>query len=237
MFHCDLFDVLILDEIYLRSWAHHLDVPILAIEYSLTPEAPFPRAIEEIFYIYCWVLKTGGKLLGTTAENIVFVGDSAGANLSMAVIIKCIESGIPPPKGFLSVYGLFLSNYATIPSRMLGIFDIFLTASMTMRVFKSYAGFFKEREIIKNGKIPVAPENEFDDKIPKNHLMSPIWTPDHILAQLPRVRLLTTNFDPLLDENIETAKKLRILNVDVELDILDGLLHGFLHLIRVSRDY
>lgn len=207
----------------------------MAIEYSLTPEAPFPRAIEEIFYVYCWVLKTGGKLLGTTAENIIFVGDSAGANLIMAVTIKCIEVGVPIPKGILSIYGLFLSNYATIPSRMLGIFDIFLTYSMTVRIFKTYAGFFRKREIVKNGKIPLSPENEFDDKIPKNHLMSPIWTPDEILRQLPKIRLLTTEFDPLLDENIEMAKKLSALNVDVQLDTLHGLLHGFLHLIRVSK--
>jgi hormone-sensitive lipase len=212
-----------------------MDIPILAIEYSLTPEAPFPRAIEEIFYVYCWVLKTGGKLLGTTAENILLVGDSAGANLTMAVLIKCIENEIPLPKGILSVYGLFLANYATIPSRMLGIFDVFLTHSMTVRIFKTYAGFFKKREIVKNEKIPLAPADEFDDKIPKDYLMSPIWTPDEILRQLPKVRLLTTEFDPLLDENIEMAKKLRRLNVDVKLDTLHDLVHGFLHLIRVRK--
>lgn len=208
-------------------------MPILSIEYSLTPKAPFPRAIEEIFYVYCWILKTGGKLLGTTAENIIFVGDSAGANLCAAVLIKCIETGVRLPKGILTIYGLFLSNYAAIPSRLLGIFDIFLTYSMMLRIIKTYAGNFKPQKFVKNGKIPPALENEFADKIPKNYLISPLLAPNEILRQFPNIRMLTTDFDPCLDENIEMAKKLKAQNVDVQLDVIEGLVHGFLHLRRV----
>ena len=41
-------------EPYLKSWAQELGTPILSIDYSLAPEAPFPRALEECFYAYCW---------------------------------------------------------------------------------------------------------------------------------------------------------------------------------------
>lgn len=44
-------------EPYLKSWAQELSAPILSIDYSLAPEAPFPRALEECFYAYCWALK------------------------------------------------------------------------------------------------------------------------------------------------------------------------------------
>lgn len=98
----------------------------------------------------------------------------------------------------------------------------------------TYAGHFKGREPIRNGKVPTAPEDEFDDEIPKNHLLSPIWSPDEVLRQLPKFRMLTTNLDPLLDENIEMAKKLRARSVDVKLDIQHGIVHGFLHMTRVS---
>lgn len=67
-------------EIYLREWAVELNVPILSIDYSLAPDAAYPRALEEVFYAYCWALKNK-SLLGTTCERIVFAGDSAGANL------------------------------------------------------------------------------------------------------------------------------------------------------------
>lgn len=152
-----------------------------------------------------------------------------------AALIKCIEHGIPQPKGILSVYGLFFANYATIPSRMLGLCDIFLTYNMTLRIFKTYAGHYKERQHIKNGEIPPPPEDEFNHKIPNDHLLSPITSSNDILRQFSKIRLLTSDLDPLLDENIEMARKLRLLDVDVDIDIHRGLVHGFLHMIRVSK--
>lgn len=143
--------------------------------------------------------------------------------------------GIPLPKGVFTIYGLFLSNYATIPSRMLGFCDIFLTHSMMLRILATYAGHHKKREWINNEEIPKAHEDEFRDEISSNYLMSPINAPDEILSQFPNFRLLTTNIDPLLDENIEMAKKLRANKIDVKLEILHGLVHGFLHMLRVNK--
>lgn len=47
---------------YLRSWSQDLNAPILSVDYSLAPEAPFPRALEECFYAYCWAIKNHNLL-------------------------------------------------------------------------------------------------------------------------------------------------------------------------------
>lgn len=60
-------------ETYLRQWALALDCPILSIDYSLAPEAPYPRALEEAFYAYCWALENV-TLLGATGERIILAG-------------------------------------------------------------------------------------------------------------------------------------------------------------------
>lgn len=52
-------------EPYLKNWAQELGVPIISIDYSLAPEAPFPRALEECFFAYCWAVKHC-ELLGET---------------------------------------------------------------------------------------------------------------------------------------------------------------------------
>lgn len=49
-------------QIYLRHWAHDLDVPIISVDYSLAPEAPFPRALEEVLLTYAWILTNPEKL-------------------------------------------------------------------------------------------------------------------------------------------------------------------------------
>ena len=64
-------------QIYLRSWAKELGVPILSVDYSLSPEAPFPRASEECFFAYAWCLNNFDQL-GTTGKYVCVAGDSAG---------------------------------------------------------------------------------------------------------------------------------------------------------------
>ena len=58
---------------YLHQWAKQLSVPILTVDYSLAPEAAYPRALEEVFYCYCWMLNNFNKI-GTTGKRIIFAG-------------------------------------------------------------------------------------------------------------------------------------------------------------------
>ncbi|KAK9876534.1 hypothetical protein WA026_013907 [Henosepilachna vigintioctopunctata] len=125
-------------ESYLRDWAKALKVPILSIDYSLAPEAPFPRALEEVTYAYCWALKNT-HLLGSTGEHIVAAGDSAGANLILTSSLKCINLGIPPPKGLFLAYMPCVVNFVPSPSRMLCMMDPLLPFGFLLRCLKAYA--------------------------------------------------------------------------------------------------
>uniref|UniRef100_A0A8D8DN94 Hormone-sensitive lipase n=2 Tax=Culex pipiens TaxID=7175 RepID=A0A8D8DN94_CULPI len=130
-------------ESYLREWAVSLNVPILSIDYSLAPEFPFPRALEEVFYAYCWALKNC-ELLGTTAERIVFAGDSAGANLNLGCVTKCIEMGVRRPDGIFLAYCPTLISFVPSPARMLCLMDPLLPFGFMMRCLKAYACPTKE---------------------------------------------------------------------------------------------
>ncbi|CAG9766982.1 unnamed protein product [Ceutorhynchus assimilis] len=123
---------------YLRDWAKRLNVPIVSIDYSLAPEAPFPRAHEEIFYAYCWVLKNH-SFLGSNGESIVAVGDSAGANLLLSATLKCINTGVPTPHGILAAYVPTLVKFAPSPARLLCMMDPLLPFGFLMRCLNAYA--------------------------------------------------------------------------------------------------
>ncbi|XP_055550069.1 hormone-sensitive lipase [Wyeomyia smithii] len=125
-------------ESYLREWAVQLNVPILSIDYSLAPESPFPRALEEVFYAYCWALKNC-ELLGTTAEKIIFAGDSAGANLNLGCVMRCIEMGVRRPDGIFLAYCPVLISFVPSPARMLCLMDPLLPFGFMMRCLKAYA--------------------------------------------------------------------------------------------------
>lgn len=138
-------------EMYLRDWAVTLNIPILSIDYSLAPDAPFPRAVEEVFYAYCWAIKNC-LLLGTTADRIIFAGDSAGANLILTCALKSIEMNIRKPDGIFLAYCPVRVNYDSSPSRLLCVMDPLLPFGFLMRCLKAYT-CPSESVIEKNKKI------------------------------------------------------------------------------------
>ncbi|KAL0281198.1 UNVERIFIED_CONTAM: hypothetical protein PYX00_002258 [Menopon gallinae] len=125
-------------EVYLRNWANVLEVPILSVDYSLAPRAPFPRALEEVFYAYCWALKNC-DLLGSRAERVILVGDSAGANLNLGIALKCIEKNIRKPAGMFLAYVPVLVSFVPSPARLLCLMDPLLPFGFMMRCLKAYA--------------------------------------------------------------------------------------------------
>jgi hormone-sensitive lipase len=116
----------------------NLNVPILSVDYSLSPENPYPRPLEEIFYTYCWILNNC-ESLGTTAEKIIFCGDSAGANLCLATLLKCIDMKIRKPDGLFLAYCPILVAFDPSPSRLLCLMDPLIPFGFLMRCLKAYA--------------------------------------------------------------------------------------------------
>uniref|UniRef100_A0A3P8YUM9 Hormone-sensitive lipase n=1 Tax=Esox lucius TaxID=8010 RepID=A0A3P8YUM9_ESOLU len=126
-------------EPYLKSWSQELGVPILSVDYSLAPEAPFPRALEECFYAYCWAIKNH-QLLGWTGENVCLAGDSAGGNLCITTSMRAASHGVRMPDGVVAAYpAILLTAYAS-PSRLLTLFDPLLPLSVLTRCLSAYAG-------------------------------------------------------------------------------------------------
>ncbi|XP_074543251.1 lipase, hormone-sensitive a isoform X2 [Halichoeres trimaculatus] len=126
-------------ENYLRTWSKELSVPILSVDYSLSPEAPYPRALEECFYAYCWALKNC-HLLGSTAERVCLAGDSAGGNLCITVCMKAISSGIRVPDGIMAAYPATLLTTDASPSRLLTLIDPLLPLGVLAKCLNAYAG-------------------------------------------------------------------------------------------------
>eukprot|EP00079_Xenopus_tropicalis_P027781 XP_012822153.1 PREDICTED: hormone-sensitive lipase isoform X2 [Xenopus tropicalis] len=126
-------------EPYLRTWAQELEAPILSVDYSLAPEAPFPRALEECFYAYCWALKNC-RLLGSTAERVCLAGDSAGGNLCITVSLRAASVGIRMPDGIMAAYPATLLQATASPSRLLTLMDPLLPLSVLSKCLSAYAG-------------------------------------------------------------------------------------------------
>lgn len=68
--------------------AQKLGFRVLMVDYRLAPEHPFPAALEDCLKVYGWLLEQK-----FAARNTVVAGDSAGGNLTLAMMLKLRDSG------------------------------------------------------------------------------------------------------------------------------------------------
>lgn len=77
-----------------RSLTSHLAVKagmkVFAIDYTLAPEAQFPKAAEQALAVYQYLLDQGYD-----SQNISFAGDSAGGNLALSSLLQAQEKNMP----------------------------------------------------------------------------------------------------------------------------------------------
>lgn len=93
-------------------------------------------------------------------ERIVFVGDSAGANLLTALVNKCITIGLPKPSGVLLVYAAFMLNFYPNPSKQLCYMDPLLHMQIVNCILKGKKTTKSKYSLGKFFFVEIVPLNE-----------------------------------------------------------------------------
>ncbi len=70
--------------------------PVLAVNYRLAPEYPFPAGFQDALMALSWAERYG-PAGGELPADIALIGDSAGANLAAAAVAERIKQGKAPP--------------------------------------------------------------------------------------------------------------------------------------------
>ena len=65
---------------------------VLAVDYRLAPEHPFPAALEDAQTAYQWLLDRGAN-----SRRIAVMGDSAGGGLVFSLMLRLRDEGVPLP--------------------------------------------------------------------------------------------------------------------------------------------
>ncbi len=185
-----------------RFLAAHAGTKVLAVDYRLAPENPFPAAPDDAFAAFTWAYANADGL-GVDADAIAVGGDSAGGNLAAVVCLRSRDAGIPTPAFQLLLFpATDLVN--TRPSRDLFGDGYVLTTSVMEWYLDQY--------------LPT-PETALDP------MASPLLAPD--LTGLPAAYIATAGYDPIRDDGEAYADRLRESGVPVALRRHDGLIHGF----------
>jgi len=83
-------------EPYCAEVARTLDIPVIAIDYRLAPEHPFPAATDDCEAATRWIASSPVEI-GRTVTGLVTSGDSAGGNLAVVVTMALRDTPAAVP--------------------------------------------------------------------------------------------------------------------------------------------
>jgi acetyl esterase len=182
-------------------YAAEADCVVVFVEYRLAPQHPFPAGFNDCHAALVWTIANAAQL-GVDAARIAVGGDSAGGSLAAGIAQRLREERIEI-RGQMLLYPA-VDLLCTRPS---------MASFKDVPPFKNLSASGIARMYL--GRDPSRPLPRYS---------SPI---DISLEGLPPAYIETPQLDPLHDQGIEYAQKLKDQGVQVELHDIAGAIHGF----------
>jgi len=176
---------------FCRLLSEAAGVSILSVEYRLAPENPFPAGLDDVLAAYHWAAAHAGDF-GADPKRLLLGGDSAGGNLAAVAANRiCATGQAPRPAAVMLLYPVTDHPGAGHTSYTENGTGYGLEASRMRWLWKQYAS-----------GIPPGDPN-----------VSPLR--QEPLPALPPTLVATAEYDPLRDEGIAYAEKLKAAGVAV----------------------
>ncbi len=181
---------------YLARLARRCDAVVLSVDYRLAPEHPYPAAIDDCMAAYQGLLEV------TSAADVALVGESAGGNAVLAMLVRAREQGLDLPSAavLLSPW-LDLTFSGESITRNAGT-ELMLGADLFTSWRDAYVG----------------------DVDPSDPGVSPLFAD---LSGLPPLHVQATTAEVLEDDARRLVERAHGAGVEAELVLFDELWHVF----------
>ena len=177
--------------------AETTSMDVLAFDYRLAPEHPYPAACEDAMKAWDYLM-----LLGYGARDVIVAGDSAGGNLALSLVLKLKEEQRLLPRGLvlLSPWTDLTASGRTHTTRAL--VDPVLDADYLRKMTENYTA---GRELT-------------------DPLISPLFGD---FEGFPPTYIQVGDNEMLLSDSTMLHKKLIAANVSAKIDVFKGMWHVF----------
>ncbi len=190
----------------LRELVRQSGVAALSVDYKLSPEHRFPKAFEEMVAVARLAAREGAGL-GIDPARLAVGGDSAGANLALAAALALRDEGVRALRFMLLIYGVYSADSESPSWQRFGQ-GAGLSQTQMRWIWETYLERAEQQQDWR--AVPILGQ----------------------LGQLPPARLIVGGLDPLQDDSRRLAAALKEAGVPCELEVYDGINHGF---IRYGR--
>ncbi|MDH1630031.1 alpha/beta hydrolase [Pseudomonas mosselii] len=174
------------------------------VDYTPSPEARFPTAINQAYAATRWVAEHG-KEIGVDGSRLAVAGNSVGGNMAAVVALKAKEAGTPKLRFQALLWPVTDANFNNASYNQFAE-GHFLTRNMMQWFWNNYTTDPRQRDDIH---------------------ASPLRASLEQLKGLPPALVQTAEMDVLRDEGEAYARKLDAAGVPVTAVRYNGLIHDY----------
>ena len=196
-----------------REIANKANVAVVFVNYTLSPEAKYPVALEQAYAATKWVAQNG-QTINVNSSRLAVVGDSVGGNLTAALTLLAKERGGPSIRFQVLFYPVTNASFDT-PSYMKYEQGYWLTREAMKWFWNNYTS------------------NQTNSNEPT---VSPLQASVDQLKGLPSALIINGENDVLRDEGEAYALKLLEAGVRVTAVRYHGTIHDFVMLNAIADD-
>ncbi len=190
-----------------RELATGAGAAVVFPDYSLSPEARYPVAIEESYAVLQWISDNGASR-GLSQDRVAVAGDSVGGNMSAALTLLAKQRKGPKLAAQVLFYPVTDASFDTDSYHQFAT-GYFLRRDAMQWFWDQYTTDPAQRAEI---------------------TASPLRASTEQLAGLPPALVITAEADVLRDEGEAYANKLRAAGVPVVATRYQGIIHDFVML-------
>jgi len=190
----------------LRQLARRSGAAVVALDYRLAPEHRFPTAVDDTFDALRW-LAANAASLGIDGTRLAVGGDSAGGTLAAVAAIQARDAGLALRLQLLITPGTAATRDSESQRR------------------------FAEGFLLDAATIDWFFDHYIDRAQRTDWRFAPLLADD--LDGVAPACVILAECDPLVDEGIAYADRLRAAGVPVRLELTRGVTHDFIKMARV----
>ena len=199
-------------ERFVRDIVSDTGFTAIFVNYTPSPEAKYPTAINEIHAAAKWVAAHGGEIR-VDASLLAIFGNSVGGNMTAAVALKALHEGGPEFKCQIMLWPVTDANFDTGSYHEFAE-GYFLSRAMMQWFWNAYApDVARRREIY----------------------ASPLQATTEQLKGLPPALVQVAGADVLRDEGLAYARNLDAAGVDTTVVRYENLIHDYGLLNAISQ--
>jgi len=174
------------------------------VNYTPSPDAQYPQAINEIYAATKWVAAHGAEI-NVDGQNLAVVGNSVGGNMTAVTTLLAKQNGGPHIKLQILLWPVTNAQFDTESYQLYGA-DRFLTAPLMKWMFDNYTTDPEQRKEI---------------------TLSPLQANLEQLQGLPPALIQVAENDILRDEGEAYGRKLSEAGVPATTIRYNGMIHDF----------